>query len=67
MKKKAKKTKAEIRREKQEEELPYWPSVEYMNECLSQLKQKGVKAPKTELTNRILEAYWQSRAEILSK
>lgn len=66
MSKKVRKTREEIRKDKQDAALPYWPSVAYMNACLSQIKQKGVKGKKSELTSLILKAYWVKREEILN-
>jgi len=52
---------------KQEEALPYWPSKEFMDKAIAQLREKGMVGNDNDLKYAVLHAYWTQRNKILKK
>lgn len=52
---------------KQKIDLPYWPSQEFIEAAIAQLKEKGMVAPHAILKELVLGAYRKKREELINK
>lgn len=48
-------------------DLPYWPSAEFISKAVQQCKDKGMKGADRELEEKVYQAYWQTRVDLLAK